>query len=309
METDQILVRFHIQHALISALPGIAVTTNKVTAALAGLILLCSSSPISAAEPLEQQGKISDSNIFAQVNGKDLSKDMYIFLLQAREKEGNDESELQDADPGHLSSVQSKTAKDLIMTTLLAQQATALDMHNAARYELELELFKQTLLAQLFVQHIMDNIQIEEALIRERYEQQPVQTLYRFMIWETPDAELAIAALKALTTAGLSRAQISQLNEVETPWLPGNDIDPQVQPQVLNLNMNEFAASPIYQDGVWKIVQLIDRKAFAKQSYELERDIIRSEMVSEQLQQTLDTLLAQATIRINEAYSAGSIFR
>lgn len=284
-------------------------TTKNLIAVLASLLILTTSNLITAAEPGGQQDKITDPAIFAQVNGRDLSRDMLDFLLQSREKDSSDEGEMQVDDPQRQSSLQDKTAKDLIMTVLLAQQATASNMHKSARFKMELELFQQTLLAQLFVQQIMDDVEIEESLIRKRYEQQPEQVLYRFMIWETPDAALATTTLESLTNSDLPPSVNPQVTTIETPWLMGSGIDPQVQQTVINLSLNEFVDTPIYQDEVWKVVQLIDKKAFAKQSYELERDIIRAEMVAEKLQETLDTLMAQATIRVNAAYSADVIAR
>lgn len=284
-------------------------TTKNLIAVLASLLILTTSNLITAAEPGGLQDKITDPAIFAQVNGRDLSRDMLDFLLQSREKDSSDEGEMQVDDPQRQSSLQDKTAKDLIMTVLLAQQATASNMHKSARFKMELELFQQTLLAQLFVQQIMDDVEIEESLIRKRYEQQPEQVLYRFMIWETPDAALATTTLESLTNSDLPPSVNPQVTTIETPWLMGSGIDPQVQQTVINLSLNEFVDTPIYQDEVWKVVQLIDKKAFAKQSYELERDIIRAEMVAEKLQETLDTLMAQATIRVNAAYSADVIAR
>lgn len=228
---------------------------------------------------------------------------MFEFLLQSREKDNSDEDGMPVASPPGQPSLQDKAARDLIMTTLLAQQATASNMQDSARFKLELELFEKTLLAQLFVQQIMDNVEIEESLIRKRYEQQPVQTLYRFMIWETRDADLAAATLESLKNPDVTRLENEQVTEIETPWLPGNDIDPEVLQKVVTLDTNDFVASPIFQDEVWKVVQLIDKKAFAKQSYELERDIIRSEMVAEKLEEKLAALRAQATIVINKDYS------
>ncbi|MFN3581329.1 MAG: peptidylprolyl isomerase [Pseudomonas sp.] len=274
--------------------------TNLIVV-LASLFVLTIPNQVMAAEPTQQHSKITEPAIFATVNGVNLSSDIFAFLQQSREQEND--PEMQADEQQSPSGIKDKTAQDLIMTTLLAQQATKQNMHNSARFKLEMELFEQTLLAQLFVQQLMDEMQIEEPLIRKRYAEQPEQTLYRFMIWETPDAGLAAATLEALKTSGHPDTVNPQVTEVETPWLLGSDIDPEVQQAIVSLGMNDFIESPIYQDGIWKVVRLIDKRALAKQSYENERDIIRAEMVAEQLQEALDKLLEQATIIVNEDYS------
>lgn len=276
--------------------------TNPI-AILASLLILGIPHHIFATELNSPGRQITDPAIFAQVNGLNLSTDMFNFLLHSRVQDHIDESEEDIVEVSSQSHLQEKAANDLIMTTLLAQQATASDLHNSAQFQLELELFEQTLLAQLFVQQIMDDIQIDESLIRKRYEQQAEQVLYRFMIWETSDQETAVATLKALNDTQHPLTANPQVKEVETPWLLGSDMDPQVQEKIVDLSMNDFIQAPIQQDGIWKVVQLIDKRAMARQDYALEREMIRADMVAEKLQSTLDTLKAQATIVINQDYS------
>jgi len=283
--------------------PGNDVKKPTLAISLASLLVFAMSAQTSATQADQQSGNITDPAIFAQVNGVNLSSDIYAFLLQSREQEYAVEGAGPESEQANLSAQKSKAAKDLIMTTLLAQQAISTNMHETDRFKLELELFEQTLLAQLYVQQLMDNMTIDEALIRERYERQPQQTLYRFMIWETDNAELALSTLDALLNRSSPPAMNPQLTKIETPWLLGSEIDPEVQEKIALLGTNEFIESPVFQDGVWKVVQLIDKRALDRQSYEDERDILRAEIVSEKLEVSLASLLEQAQITVNEGLS------
>lgn len=240
----------------------------------------------------------TDPAIFAHINDSTVSHEMFTFLLKSREHD--DMAEMTETTNSNERKAQ--VTRDIILTTLLAEQARQSNLHQSEQFRLEKELFEQTLLAQLYVQQKIKSVDIDEAMIRQRYAEQPAQTLYRFNIWETADAELAKHALSALQQPGSSLPSGS-LNAIETPWLSGTDIDPDVHEQVRPLGVDDFVDAPIYQDGIWKVVQLIDKRSLPRQSYAEEREAIKADMVAEQLDALFESLLSEASIAINEAYT------
>lgn len=251
--------------------------------------------PVSAAS----HDNIGDPDVFATVNGTTLGTNLYHFLLGTRAAEHSERLAYDDGFDAEMNRQQ--TAKDLVMTEVLAQQATRLGMHESERVKVEMAMAEKTLLAQLYVKQLMDTIAIDETEIRRHYDQQREQAMYRFMIWRTPHQAHAVELLNALKAGNDPGA--SGEDVIETPWLRDTDIAPEVNDLVRQLGVDEFASEPVFQDGYWKVVQVIDRQVMAKQSYEEARDIIRAELVSLKLDEKLAELADNAAIVFNDQYA------
>lgn len=269
-----------------------------LSAALAGLLML--TTPLLAATEESTSSTLNDPATFAQINGKAISLDMFNFLLHSREQE--DMQDMSEAIDNNTRKQQ--VTRDIILTTLLAEQAQQSNLHSSEQFKLEKELFEQTLLAQLFVQQHMAAMAIDEASLRQRHAELQAQTLYRFNIWETTDQATAKRALSTLQQASGTTLPMDSISAIETPWLMSTDIDPAVDQQVRPLTVNDFIEAPIYQDGVWKVVQLIDKRSLPRQSFAEEREAIEADMVAEQLDALFESLLNDASIVINQDYAA-----
>lgn len=240
------------------------------------------------------QAEDKESEVFATVNGTDLDRNLYEFLLGSREEQR--QQGLAQGDGFDAEMHQQDVSQDLIMTEILAQQAAERGMHETERVQTEMEMAKKTLLAQLYVQELMASIEIDESQVRDYYEQQMDQVMYRFFIWQTPDEERAKDTLSALKTAGGDNSNDPEA--IETPWLRDVDISPEVNELVRELEVDDFVDEPIFQDGVWKVVQVIDKNVMEKQSYEEEREAIESELVRLKLDEKLDELAAEASVEL-----------
>ncbi len=263
-------------------------------------MLLAVAVPIQAQEQKqsESSGITNDPEVFATVNGTPLSINLYHFLLGSREQETMErQSYDEDFDIGMH---RQQTAQDLVMTELLAQQATRLGMHETELVKVEMAMAEKTLLAQLYVKNLMDTIEVDESDIRDYYDQQREQAMYRFMIWQTEEEDRAVEILTALKAG--NETGVSDQDVIETPWLRDIDIAPEVNQLVRPLNVNEFAEKPILQDGLWKVVQLIDRQVMAQQGFEEEREIIEAELVRIKLDEKLEELAEGASIMFNEEH-------
>ena len=255
-------------------------------------LILCIGIFLAFAAPTQAEEK--ESEVFAIVNGTPLSMNLYEFLLGSREEQGKGMLEYDDGFDAEMH--QQDVAHDLIMTEILAQRAIESGMHEAERVQTELEMARKTLLAQLYVQELMASIEIDEQQIRDYYEQQREQVMYRFMIWQTPDEDRARNILSALKAAGGDNT--NDPDAIETPWLRDVDISPEVDEIVRDLDVDEFVDEPVFQDGVWKVVQVIDKNVMEKQSYEEERELIKSELVRQKLDEKLDELAAGASVEL-----------
>lgn len=263
-------------------------------------ILLGFAGAIHGDEPAKpgNQNEASDPDVFATVNGTPLGTNLYHFLLGSREQDNADRQTYDDGFDAEMSRQQ--TAKDLVMTEVLAQQATRKGLHESELVEVEMAMAEKTLLAQLYVKQLMDTMEIDESEIRRHYDKQREQAMYRFMIWRTADQDRAVEILNALKAG--NDAGASDEDMIETPWLRDTDIAPEVNDIVRQLAVKEFADDPVFQDGYWKVVQVIDKQVMAKQSYEEEREIIRAELVSQKLDEKLEELAENASIVFNDQH-------
>lgn len=70
------------------------------------------------------------------------------------------------------------------------------------------------------------------------------------------------------------------------------------------LEVNDFADQPIFQDGVWKVVQVIDKQVMTKQSYEESREIIKAELVRLKLNELAEKIdAADGYILVSPEYN------
>lgn len=263
-------------------------------------ILLVFTGLIQAEEQIRSDNRSTapDADVFATVNGRPLGTNLYHFLLGSRE---SDSTARQAYDDGFDADMhRQQTAKDLVMTEVLAQQATRQGMGDSERVKVEMAMAEKTLLAQLYVKQLMDSIDIDESAIRQHYDEQREQAMYRFMIWRTADQDRAVDILNALKAG--NDAGASDEDVIETPWLRDTDIAPEVNAIVRQLAVNQFADDPVLQDGYWKVVQVIDKQVMAKQSYEEEREMIRAELVSQKLDKKLEELADNASIVFNDQH-------
>jgi hypothetical protein len=266
---------------------------------IASTSLIRADAQASEQAPHESGNKATNPDVFATVNGAPLSMNLYRFLVGSR-AQGN--TEMQSYTEGFDAEIQrQQAADDLIMTEVLSQQATRMGMHESEQVKVEMAMAEKTLLAQLYVKKLMDSIEIEESEIRRYYDQQREQAMYRFMIWQTSEQDRARDILRAVKAG--KDSGVSEQDVIETPWLRDTDIAPEVNNIVQSLRLNEFAEKPISQDGLWKVVQVIDKQVMTKEPYEEAREIIRAELVSQKLDEKLEDLAAEASIVFNDEHA------
>jgi hypothetical protein len=272
---------------------------NIIFGVALGVLQIATASAVETGHHLGKAGSPAapTTALFATVNDVPLSMKLYEFLLGSRlEGEGMGEEDAHFDQQMH----RDQAAKDLIMTELLRQRAVEHGMHQSELFKVEMEMAEKTLLAQLFVQKLLSDINIDESLIKQHYQERPEQSILRFMIWRSRDqaeAQRILSRLQADPDATIESAV--GLEPIETPWMRRTDIEPEVEQIVREIPVSGFADQPLLQDGVWKVVQVIDRKVLPRGSYEEERSIIRSELQQQELEKIYENLARNASIVFN----------
>jgi SurA-like N-terminal domain len=245
--------------------------------------------------PLSAQATELEPNTVASVNGQELSLAMYEFLLGSRQREDQEGTELELTED-QLFSIRAQAKQDLVLTEVLAQEALRLKVDQIEANKIEIDLARQTLLAQLMVRKIMETINITEQDIRAVYDAEKSTSLYRFNLWITPSKEESEKLLSHLRD---KNAFTHTYEKIETPWLDQTELEPSVVSIVGASKVGDFVDQTIHQDGVWKVVQLIDKNRFDKPPYLESRDVIKADLIQARVDEEIQRLSMNADIQIN----------
>ena len=245
--------------------------------------------------PLLAQAKDLDQDTVASVNGKKLSFSMYQFLLGSRQRENQENTEFALSED-ELSAIRSQATEDLVLTEVLAQEALRLKVDQLNTNKIEIDLARQTLLAQLMVRQIMESINITEDDVRAVYGAEKSRSLYRFNLWITPtkvEAEKLLSHLKDKKTFKHA------YEKIETPWLDQEELEPSVVSVIDATKVGQFVSTVIEQDGLWKVVQLIDKNRFDKPPFDEAQEVIKADLIQAKVDEEIRKLSMQADIHIN----------
>lgn len=253
----------------------------------------------SLAEPGKHSERAHEAQAFATVNAQQLNYNLFEFLLGSRAQDMLQNTEYalsEDEQQQHIM----KTAKDLVVTELLAQEASRQKIDQLPTVITELEMARKTLLAQLLVQKIMHDVQVDEAQLIKRYEQQEAMVMYRFKVWNSKNQEESEHILKTLKSASGSDSEAYLAQANETAWVLIDDVDPALRDEIKQLPVGGFASKPSNRGQAWQIIQLIDKNSLEKRPFEEERDILRSDIIKAELDKEITKLLKNATIEVHK---------
>ncbi len=239
-----------------------------------------------------------ETQAFATVNEQQLDYNLFEFLLGSRSQDKLQSTEYALSEAEQQQHI-IKTAKDLVVTELLAQEASRQKIDQLPTVKTELEMARKTLLAQLLVQKIMHNVQVDEAQLLKRYEQQEAMVMYRFKVWNTKSQAESERMLTSLTSASGNHPKDNLAQGNETAWVLINDVDPALRNEVKLLPIGGFASKPSNRGQSWQIIQLIDKNKLEKRPFEEERDIIRSDIIKAELDKEITKLLQSAAIEVH----------
>tara|TARA_R110001592_G_scaffold359369_2_gene665898 strand:+ start:5589 stop:6413 length:825 start_codon:yes stop_codon:yes gene_type:complete len=249
--------------------------------------------------PLTGQAKDLDPNTVASVNAQNLSLPMYEFLLGSRHREDQENTEFALSED-ELSAARSQAIEDLVLTEVLAQEALGLKLDQIGTNKIEIALARKTLLAQLMVRQIMDNITISEEAIRAVYDAEKPTSLYRFNLWITPSKNEAIKLLAHLQD---KKPFKHSYEKIETPWLDQTELETSVVNIVDATPIGDFVSDVIEQDELWKVVQVIDKSKFDKPPFEEARDVIKADLTQAQVDEEIRKLSMKADIQVNPLHT------
>lgn len=196
-----------------------------------------------------------------------------------------------------------RIAYDLVVTEVLAQEAVRHGIPMRPEVQAELDIAKKTLFAQLMVQELMKSIVPDDASLRQIYDARQEAAMYRFKIWSAETKERAEDIKAALLGDGPDPEGGMPSRAEETPWVMIEDVAPELRSEVRQLKPDGVANTMLEKGQAWQVVQLIGKNVIPKESFELERDLIRAQVVEERVQDLIADLVARAEINVNPLYN------
>lgn len=240
------------------------------------------------------------SEIFATVNGEPIYQSTVDFIINSQLSFASEYDEHQ---PSKASLIEGIT-KDLLISTLLSQEARKRGIDQEPESLIELELSKQNLLSQLLVKRIQSNMVVDEEKVRVSYESMPTPADYRLRIWTVQNEDEAKSIhQKLLQNHQLDRPLpdlVSQIPQRETIWWRSVDLDPALNHALLEVSAGEFVPKPVIdEEGKWRVVQVIEKNQYDKMPYEQEREIIIAEFKQYAVNELIERLASNVPITLH----------
>ena len=230
-----------------------------------------------------------ESNVVASVNGTAITSDMVNFLSASREQ-------------GPLSGLErdrKELLESLITTELLFDQAKQAKLEDNPLVSLELELAKKTLLSQLYVMRFMDQLVIDEAVLRAEYDSQSTQAMVQMEFWRFDTKAEAQTFLDELERSPNKRnpEKANQNGEIQA-WQLFSDYSFSSLPEAESLSSGQWLLVPVKSDSGWQVWRCLEKSLIPMPSFEASREGLRQEIASQRLQQHIASLRSQAQIKL-----------
>lgn len=247
----------------------------------------------------DTQAQETATQNFATINGEEVPYSLFEFLNGNRSDYLTADADTTPQSEERAQHLQ-KTAKDLIVTALLAQEARRLQIDKLPEIKAEMALAEKTLLAQLLVQRIMQQIEIKDEQIAAAYAQVEPMTMYRFKTWTTDNQTAFNTILSALETDNQNALERFSEHAKEMAWVLLDDVDPSMREEVKKLPVGGVISKIKRSNKSWKVVQLVDKNVLEKRPIEEEREILRSGLIKSALNTEITRLLKNAAITIHK---------
>jgi len=220
----------------------------------------------------------------AIVDGHSISTAMLKFLGQSRTQ-------------GPLSNMQQSQAQildDLITTELLAQAAIRESVDTLPNHQLELELARKTLLAQMYVKQFMAQATPSEEEIKKAYHSTPDQVMVQMGYWEFGTQKQALEFLSQQH----HNAQLAPKDEHIMPWQPLDSLPFANLAINQGLTQGDWLNEVIETGTTWRVWRCMNYSKIEKPPYPEARDAIIQDQTQQLLSIHIEALRNQAEIVI-----------
>ena len=269
---------------------------------LASAASLLTLSACNADEPAKTTATPAKDGIAATVNGTPISKNRVDLLVKQR------------AGAGQADNPETRKAiiDQLALQFIVAQEAAKKGLDKSPEVLDQLELTKQSILAQAFVQDYVKNTPVSDDLLKAEYDKIKAQmtgTEYKarhILVEKEAEAKDVIAKLKkdAKLFEKLAKEKSkdpgSKGNGGDLGWFDTRSMVPEFSAAVAKLEKGKFTNEPVKTQFGYHVIMLEDSRPMQAPPFEQVKPALTQQVQQQSLKKLVEDLKAKAKIEIVE---------
>jgi len=262
----------------------------------ASIMVLCACSPTDSSKAATS----SKTPVAATVNGTAISEKQVAML------------EFQQVAKGQANSpeLRKEIIENLSMQLILSQEALKKGMEKIPEVSDQIDLTKQSILAQAFIQDYLKNSPVSDDMLKAEYakiKDQMSGTEYKarhILVEKEGDAKDIIAKLKKAPNAFVSLAKEkstdlgSKTNGGDLGWFDPSAMVPEFGTAVAKLAKGKFTDEPVKSQFGYHIILLEDSRQKAIPPFDQVKSVLQQQLQQQNVKKLLDDLKAKAKIEI-----------
>lgn len=276
--------------------------TLLLPAALALTLTACQPKASAPAETADT------STAVATVNGQPISRDFYEYYVKSLS--GKPSAELS-------ADIRGKLLDNMVHGEVIAQEAVKQGLDKSGDTPYILELSRLQLLGQALGEHYLKDKKPTDAEVHADYEAYVASApkleyhARHILVATEPFAEKLIQRLeKGEKFEDLAKAESmdpSKTSGGDLNWIRPEQVPPEFMKAVAALKPGEYSKTPVQTPFGWHIVQLVETRPLAPQSFDDRRQRIQQELERKKFKDYVDDLMRTAKItRTLDQGAAGS---
>lgn len=274
------------------------------------LLLFIASLPAYAADKTKPaQPAITGDTILVTVNGQPVRRALFDGMVRARTEHDNPYDEPEQGVQGKPKSAPAVDQKavfdDLLSMEILSQKARERGIHLRPQVAAEAELQYKTLLQQELVREIIDEIRIEPAEVRARYDAHKPERSYNvshILLKSEQDANAVIGELdKGAKFAAVARKRTLDANtrkDGALGWMMASQLEQSFVSGVETLKPSGYSRTPVKTQYGWHVIQLHGARFLDKPPFEKAQEWLRQEILHEKVNARIAQLKRDARVEV-----------
>jgi peptidyl-prolyl cis-trans isomerase C len=248
------------------------------------------------------------SSTVATVNGQPISRDFYEYYVKSLS--GKPSAELS-------ADIRGKLLDNMVHGEVIAQEAARQGLDKSGDTPYILELSRLQLLGQALGEHYLKDKKPTDAEVHADYEAYVAAApkleyhARHILVATEPFAEKLVQRLehgeKFEDLAKAESMDPSKSNGGDLSWIRPEQVPPEFMKAVAALKPGEYSKTPVQTPFGWHIVQLVETRPLAPQSFDDRKQRIEQELERKKFKDYVDELMRSAKItRTLDQGSAGS---
>lgn len=274
------------------------------------LLLIIASLPACAADKTRPvQPEITGDTILVTVNGQPVRRALFDGMVRARTEHDNPYDEPEQGTQGKSKSApvidQKAVFEDLLSMEILSQKARERGIHLRPQVAAEAELQYKTLLQQELVREIIDEVRIEPAEVRARYDAQKPERSYNvshILLKSEQDANAVIGELdKGAKFATVARRRTLDANTKKDGalgWMMASQLEQSFVSGIETLKPSGHSRTPVKTQYGWHVIQLHGARFLDKPPFEKAQEWLRQEILHEKVNARIAQLKRDARVEV-----------